>query len=69
MQILGSHPRPAESELQEGLVGPVFYGSPSSRQFWRWPQCEKHCALALSHLLCLGGAQNSSNQASAVREP
>lgn len=55
MQILGSHPRPAESELQEGLVGPVFYGSPSSRQFWRWPQCEKHCALALSHLLCLGG--------------
>ena len=25
-----------------------------SRQFWRWPQCEKHCALPLSHLLCLG---------------
>lgn len=38
-----------------GLVGPVFYGSPSSRRFWRWPQCEKHCAFPVSYLLHLGG--------------
>lgn len=55
MQTLGSRPSPAESGAAGGPSGRCVLGSRSSRRLWRWPQCEKHCALPLSHLLCLGG--------------